>query len=297
MQAIAKNPMRGWLVRSSLSARQPAVSCMVLAGGSIEGFRIQNGTHAGIQCEQSSLSIRENIISNTSSGHGIETDTGSSVTIENNIIYDNDLHGIDFQGVAATIMNNTIVSNKDDGIGCTSGDGVMIKNNIIVSNEDYGISCDQSPEPPIFYNNVWGNTVGDYSGCSPGTGDISGNPMFEDSVACDFHITTASPCIDASTSDGAPEFDFDGNGRYDDPNTGAGTDPYYDMGAYEYFSVCKRDFDKDGDVDGGDLVIFADAIGSSSGGPGYNPVADFDGDGFVDENDLAAFAAEFGRTD
>ncbi len=44
-------------------------------------------------------------------------------------------------------------------------------------------------------------------------------------------------------------------------------------------------------------MIFADAIGSSSGGPGYNPVADFDGDGFVDENDLAAFAAEFGRTD
>jgi hypothetical protein len=68
------------------------------------------------------------------------------------------------------------------------------------------------------------------------------------------------------------------------------------MGAYEYFSVCKEDFDKDGDVDGSDLVIFADAFGSSSGGPDYNLVADFDGDGYVDESDLAAFAAEFGRT-
>jgi len=279
---------------------QPAV-CMTLAGGIIEEFHIRNGTDAGIQCEQSLLSIRENIISNTSSGHGIEIDTGSSVTIENNIIYDNDLHGIDFQGVAATIMNNTIVSNKGDGIGCTSGDGVMIENNIIVSNGEYGISCDQSPEPQISYNDVWDNTIGDYSGCSPGTGDISGNPLFEDSVIYDFHITTGSPCIDAGTSDGVPEFDFDGNCRYDDPNaepnTGGGTDTYYDMGAYEYFPVCKGDFDSDGDVDGSDLVIFADAFGSSSGGPDYNPVTDFDGDGYVDESDLAVFAAEFGRTD
>ena len=65
----------------------------------------------------------------------------------------------------------------------------------------------------------------------------------------------------------------------------------------EYFPACKGDFDKDGDVDGSDLVVFAVAFGSSSGGPDYNPVADFDGDGFVDESDLATFAAEFGRTD
>jgi hypothetical protein len=50
-------------------------------------------------------------------------------------------------------------------------------------------------------------------------------------------------------------------------------------------------------VDSNDLVIFADAIGSSSGGPDYNPVADFDSDGYVDKSDLAEFAAEFGRTD
>ena len=76
-----------------------------------------------------------------------------------------------------------------------------------------------------------------------------------------------------------------------------GTYTYYDMGAYEYFPVCKGDFDKDGDVDGSDLAVFAVAFGSSSDGPDYNPVADFDGDGFVDESDLAAFAAAFGRTD
>jgi hypothetical protein len=81
-------------------------------------------------------------------------------------------------------------------------------------------------------------------------------------VACDFHMTSGSPCIDAGTSDGAPEFDLDGNNRYDDPNTGGGTDTDYDIGACEYFPVCKGDFDKDLDVDGSDLAIFADAFES-----------------------------------
>jgi len=56
-------------------------------------------------------------------------------------------------------------------------------------------------------------------------------------------------------------------------------------------TVCRGDFDKDSDVDGSDLAVFAEAFGSS------DEVADLDGDGFVDESDLATFAAEFGRTD
>jgi hypothetical protein len=164
------------------------------------------------------LSIERNVISSTSNGDGIKVGAGSSVNIENNVIYENNLNGIVFEGLAVTIINNTIVSNAGDGMGYSSGDGVMIKNNIIVSNEDHGISCDLLPEPQISYNNVWENMDGDYFGCSAGAGDISDDPRFKDLVACDFHITSGSPCIDAGTSDGAPEFDFDGNGRYDDPN-------------------------------------------------------------------------------
>ena len=45
----------------------------------------------------------------------------------------------------------------------------------------------------------------------------------------------------------------------------------------------------------GDLALFAQAFGSSSDEPEYNPNADFDSDGEINETDLAAFAAEFGR--
>ena len=274
----------GITIIDGIDAILPAIRCVSMTDGGIEGFHIQNGTGAGIQCEQSILSIQKNVISNTINGDGIQVVGGSSSTIENNVIYENDLNGIGFEVATATIVNNTIASNGVDGISCSSGDGVVIKNNIIVSNVEYGIFCDLAPEPQISYNNVWYNTVGDYFGCSTGTGDISDDPMFEDLVVYDFHILSGSPCIDAGTSDGAPEFDFEVNSRYDDPdtepNTGAGIYTYYDIGAFEYLRLCESDFDNDGDVDGSDLAVFA---------------ADFDGD--IDGSDLAVFAADFGRTD
>ena len=50
-------------------------------------------------------------------------------------------------------------------------------------------------------------------------------------------VGTATGNIDAAEGDAAPEFDKDGNGRFDDSattNTGVGTPDYADMGAYEY---------------------------------------------------------------
>jgi uncharacterized protein (DUF2141 family) len=283
-----------------IDAILPAIRCVGMTDGRVEGFHIQNGSDAGIQCEQSTLSIQKNVISNTSTGNGIDVGEGSSLSIENNIIYENDLDGIGFEGMAATIVNNTIASNGGDGINCSTGDGVVIRNNIVVGNGTYGISCDQSPVPQISYNDVWNNGIDDYFGLSAGTGDVSEDPLFQDSANHGYHLKAGSPCIDAGTSDGTPEFDFDENNRYDDPdtepNTGGGSDTFYDIGAYEYFPVCKGDFDGDGDVDGSDLAVFADAFGFSSSEPNYKPAADFDDDGFVNEDDLASFAKEFGRT-
>ena len=60
-------------------------------------------------------------------------------------------------------------------------------------------------------------------------------------------------------------------------------------------NICEGDFDKDQDVDGSDLAVFAadfgrtDCTGDCEG--------DFDSDNDVDGSDLAVFAADFGRTD
>ena len=149
-----------------------------------------------------------------------------------------------------------------------------------------------SSSPIISYSDVQGGYTG--------TGNINAKPLFENTVKGDLHLESGSPCIDAAMSDGAPEFDCEGKGRYDDPdtpNSGAGTFPYYDIGAYEYYLVCEGDFDSDGDVDGSDLAVFAADFGRTNCANEPLCEGDFDSDGDVDGSDLAIFAADFGRTD
>ena len=94
----------------------------------------------------------------------------------------------------------------------------------------------------------------DVQGGYSGTGNISALPIFlrspnpgadgvwgsEDDDYGDLHLHASSPCVDAGTSDDAPETDREGNLRWDipdTPNTGGGIYPYYDMGAYECLTI------------------------------------------------------------
>jgi len=76
----------------------------------------------------------------------------------------------------------------------------------------------------------------DQDGYVGSSGNIRQDPLFVDPANDDFRLQPTSPCIDAATSVGAPSTDMEGFHRYDDPlvpNTGEGTNPYYDIGAYE----------------------------------------------------------------
>ena len=61
-----------------------------------------------------------------------------------------------------------------------------------------------------------------------GTGNISGNPQFADEAGGDFHLMSGSPCIDAGTSNNAPNTDHEGTAR---PQGGG-----FDIGAFEFQS-------------------------------------------------------------
>jgi hypothetical protein len=63
------------------------------------------------------------------------------------------------------------------------------------------------------------------------------------------------------------------------------------------FKYCRGDFDRDGDVDGSDLAVFAADFGRTDCHDTGDCEGDFDYDGDVDGSDLAVFAADFGRTD
>jgi hypothetical protein len=67
-------------------------------------------------------------------------------------------------------------------------------------------------------------------------GNIAGDPRFVDPSLGDYRLAADSPAIDAGTSVDTPALDQAGCPRFDDPsvpNSGAGAEPFFDLGALE----------------------------------------------------------------
>ena len=130
------------------------------------------------------------------------------------------------------------------------------------------------------------------AGLWPGDGNINADPLFVDVAGGDLRLGRGSPCIDAGNNAAVPTgvtTDLNGWSRFiDDPcttDTGSGTAPIVDMGAYEFMPA---------DIDGSGVVNFSDfnilaahwqASGGDCGG------ADVNCDGGVDIEDMAILAA------
>ncbi len=146
---------------------------------------------------------------------GIATWNGAAPYLHNNVIINNTYNGISISS-KPTVINNTIATNNT-GIYDSGGYRPPIMNNIITGNTSRGIGCINASVPTdISYNDVWNNGQ-NYYNCSPGTGDISADPLYVNEPGGDYHLQLGSPCIDAGNPSAA----------YDDPD---GT--RNDMGAY-----------------------------------------------------------------
>ena len=175
--------------------------------------------------------------------------------------------------------------------------------------------------PQEFY--TWGGhpqvSYSDVQGGWSGTGNIDADPLFVDPDGPDddpdtwedndYRLGPGSPCIDAANNYAVPAdefdldqdgdtdepipFDLDGNPRFvDDPDTddtGHGTPPIVDMGAYEFQVPRAGDLDGDNDTDQADLgILLADWSCQ------VNCVGDLDGDDDVDQADIGILLADWG---
>ena len=152
--------------------------------------------------------------------------------------------------------------------------------------------------PSIGGNGTPTVTYSDVEAGFEGTGNIELDPLFVDPDNDDYRIAATSPCIDAADNTAVPkgiETDLGGNPRFvDDPDTkdtGVGTPPIVDMGAYEFqmdeIPPCPWDLDGSGSVGTGDLLELFAQWGTD--GP-----ADFDGSGAVNTADLLILFANWG---
>jgi hypothetical protein len=165
-----------------------------------------------------------------------------------------------------TLTNCTFIGNLcaecGGGIGGALG-GLTLTNCTFTDNKASirgGAIYDFSSTPTITNCILWDNLPNEIVGMIPlifpappskinycdvkggwlGTGNINLDPKFADS---DGRLSAGSPCIDAGNNSAVPigiTTDLDGNPRFVDilatPDTGLGTPPIVDMGAYEFSS-------------------------------------------------------------
>ncbi len=191
----------------------------------VDGFRItgSGSSSSGVYVKNSEFNLRNcDIYGNyrgvyVLSGTGTSTlgdaivqycsvhdNTGSGVVINNPnnphayvlwcTINDNASNGIYAYSQTTDITNCTVAYNGSSGIDFRSSSGDLLMNNIMVGNTGYGITC-TSATPVLTYNDAWGNTSGQYSGCSAGTGSISDDPVFCDGPGGDVSVHALSPTL------------------------------------------------------------------------------------------------------
>ena len=226
----------------------------------------------GIWCSGTTVTLAGNTLKqNTAAQHGGGLfAAGSTVRLLNNLFVKNSQSGSGYVGggallsaTALDMINNTFTDNTAAGIGGGVYIGVGGVSEIL----------------HVYNNIIWGNTSGSGGGDVhlAGTGSrkefvnnnaseltgvwdlFTGNldlaPAFADPVNDDYHLTAASPCVNAGTN-GAPELpatDLDG-----DPRIAGGT---VDMGAYEFSNTDYHpaDINRNWILEAGEFTSYSEA--------------------------------------
>jgi predicted outer membrane repeat protein len=211
---------------------------------------------------------------------------------------------------AASIVNCTMWANTADIAGGAAGCwGPSDFHNCILRENTPDEIHDPNGLASLYFCDIEGGWTGN------GSNNIDADPLFIDPDGLDdlpgteddnLRLLPLSPCIDAADNTAVPpdEFDLDGDGDTNEPipidldgddrfvddpateDTGNGTPPIVDMGAYE-FQACPADFDHDDDVDTADLLHLLAAWGTAGG--------DTDYDGDTDTADLLTLLGTWGE--
>lgn len=221
-------------------------------------------------------------------GGGLYLGPSSTVSLYNGVFVGN---GAGNKGGAvysqrgnAELTNVTLAGNS----AVVSGGGVhsydlaaMTLSNVIMWGNSApvapGIAYDSAPLAAIDYSLIegcggsgpgWDPLVGIDSG-----GNIDADPLFADLGGGDLHVSGSSPAIDAGNNDDLAAdllTDMDGNPRRADipsvPDTGNGSPPVVDMGAYESFPdvTVEKDVWPLANVPGGAITFTLTLSGSGS---------------------------------
>ena len=265
---------------------------LVLSGGSprIDRCTIAGNTAAagaGIGCSETDALITNSIIDGNNAeevGGGVLCNDSNPI-LANCVLSDNSA-GFNGGGVHnwyhgdPSLIGCTLVGNSADrGAGVYAGaySHPVLANCILWNHSGGVIYRDGSSSTTVSFSDVQGGWSG--------VGNISAAPAFVG--ANDYRLSAGSPCIDAGDNGAVPSFitaDLDGFLRFEDdpdtPDTGQGSPPIVDLGAYEYWPDCNGN----GVPDRDDLASLTSYDCNDSGIPDECE-PDSDGDGLIDDCD------------
>ena len=156
-------------------------------------------------------------------------------------------------GAASSGIDGADGAGQGGGAYCAGDLSTVLRNTIFGSNRAFAIYEGRDGAAPLVQNSLFHSNsdgayrrfdgdeitdvnIGQVNGTNGASGNISGNPLFADAAAGDFHILFNSIAMDLGTSVGAPLTDADGLPRPVDFE-GIGEDgpgEGFDIGAYEY---------------------------------------------------------------
>ena len=204
-------------------------------------------SYGGSQTRYTNCVFRGNSATGANGGGALWIGTSSAVTARNCTIVSNSATalagGVINTGGTSTFGNCILWSNSGPG-GTTVGN--QITNSGGVTLATYCI------------------VQGDYAG----TANLASDPLFVSAATGDYRLQAGSGAIDSGSNPLATagaNTDFSGKPRYrDDPtaaNTGTGSSPLIDRGAYERQPPCSADINWDGSVDAQDIAALLSAWG------------------------------------
>ena len=116
--------------------------------------------------------------------------------------------GLTLDDADGWLLNTTVAANAAPtgaGISMWDLDELMVVNTIVHANLDgTGVSVSGAAPTTWRHNDVSGNPAGDYSGMTDPTGtdgNLSTDPAFVDAGAGDYHLQSASACVDSGIPD------------------------------------------------------------------------------------------------
>ena len=288
-------------------------SAAMIANSSVVANGAQVGGGIGSGNDSRPTIVNTLIVANTSELGGGITAYYSFLRILNCTIAKNFNSGIYTQGCTLEVIS-TIVAFNSSGIFTLFGYTPAVRSSCVYGNTEGNYVNFADPTGTNGNISADPRFVRMPSDGGDGWIDYPDSPNIDEGANDDYgdlRLLPGSPCIDAGSNADVPAdaadrdgdgntaeplpFDLAGGGRFvDDPATadsGVGTAPIVDIGAYEY--LC-GDVNGDSHVDVVDLLQLAEAWGAVAGGSAYNAGCDCNFDGSVDAADLLMLARNWG---